>query len=95
MKRVHVIVTGKVQGVGYRMVVQSIAERCQVQGWVRNLPDGSVEAVAEGRFEDLKLFVEGVQAKKMTVIRVDHVAVTWEEPKKEQGFRIIPYSEGE
>ena len=40
MRRVHVIVSGEVQGVGYRYTMQSVAERAGATGWVRNLRDG-------------------------------------------------------
>jgi len=45
---VHVRVTGRVQGVGYRNWTYSQAKLLKLTGWVRNLPDGAVEIVAEG-----------------------------------------------
>lgn len=48
MKRAHVLVSGKVQGVFYRDAARQEAERHSVTGWIRNLPDGRVEAVFEG-----------------------------------------------
>ena len=48
MKRVHVIVSGDVQGVGYRYTARGVAERIGVAGWIRNRPDGTVEAEIEG-----------------------------------------------
>ncbi|MEH3089276.1 MAG: acylphosphatase [Microbacterium arborescens] len=48
MRSVHVIVGGRVQGVGYRYSLRLEAERAGVAGWVRNRSDGSVEAVLEG-----------------------------------------------
>lgn len=47
-RRVHVYVTGKVQGVGYRNFVKTEADRFGLTGWVKSLPDGRVEMVAEG-----------------------------------------------
>jgi len=47
-RRAHVIVTGRVQGVGFRFYTRETARRCAVVGFVRNLPDGRVEAVFEG-----------------------------------------------
>jgi len=47
--RAHVIVTGKVQGVFYRAETASKARQLNVTGWVRNLPDGRVEAIFEGQ----------------------------------------------
>src|SRR3954464_2867055 len=44
----HVVVRGRVQGVGYRMWVEDTAERLGLEGWVRNRRDGSVEAVFAG-----------------------------------------------
>ena len=46
--RVRVIISGHVQGVFYRASAQRQAHICGVKGWVRNLPDGGVEAVLEG-----------------------------------------------
>jgi acylphosphatase len=48
MKRMHVIAGGVVQGVCFRYYAQRRAEELGVTGWVRNLPDSSVEAVVEG-----------------------------------------------
>ncbi len=46
--RAHAIISGRVQGVFFRMETQLAADRCGVCGWVRNLKDGTVEAVFEG-----------------------------------------------
>ena len=51
--RKHIIVTGEVQGVGFRYRVSRAAAHYGVTGWVRNLPDGSVEMELEGIREDL------------------------------------------
>ncbi len=48
MRRARAIVTGRVQGVSFRATTCSEARRLGVAGWVRNLPDGSVELEAEG-----------------------------------------------
>ncbi|ADD69740.1 acylphosphatase [Denitrovibrio acetiphilus DSM 12809] len=48
MNRLHAVVYGRVQGVGYRAVVQKRAATLGVCGYVRNMPDGTVEIVAEG-----------------------------------------------
>ena len=48
MNAVRYLVRGRVQGVGFRWFVSSAAVRLGVRGWVRNLPDGSVEVVAAG-----------------------------------------------
>ena len=53
MKRAHVIITGMVQGVFFRAKTRNEAIRNNVTGWVKNLPDGRVEAVFEGKPEDV------------------------------------------
>ena len=56
--RVHVFVSGMVQGVFFRQKTKRQAESLGVNGWVRNLPDGRVEAVFEGEEEAVKALVE-------------------------------------
>jgi acylphosphatase len=53
MKRVHVYVSGRVQGVFFRAVTQQTAKDFNLTGWVRNMHDGRVEAVFEGKNEDV------------------------------------------
>ena len=54
----HVVVRGRVQGVGFRMFVEDTAERLNLEGWVRNRRDGSVEAVFAGPDEAVAAAVE-------------------------------------
>ena len=56
--RAHVIVSGRVQGVFFRQATKSAAKKHNVVGWVRNLPDGRVEAIFEGKKEDVESMVE-------------------------------------
>jgi acylphosphatase len=55
-QRLHAIVRGRVQGVGFRATTQHEARRSGLGGWVRNLPDGSVEVDAEGDEATLRAF---------------------------------------
>lgn len=75
MIRRHVIVTGRVQGVWFRDSCQTLARRAGVAGWVRNRPDGSVEAVFEGEDGAVEALLtwchEGPERA-----RVDSVAIT-------------------
>jgi acylphosphatase len=55
--RVHVVVSGRVQGVGYRAEAQRYANQLGLSGWVRNQPDESVEILAEGPDEKVEEFL--------------------------------------
>jgi acylphosphatase len=61
MSTMHVRVAGLVQGVGFRWFVRERARRLGLSGWVRNLPDGSVEVVAEGDHAQLDLLRSELQ----------------------------------
>ncbi len=56
--RAHVFISGRVQGVFFRSETRREARRHNVTGWVRNLPDGRVEAVIEGEKEGVDRLVE-------------------------------------
>jgi acylphosphatase len=56
-KRIHVVFNGRVQGVGFRFTAESIADSLGVGGWVKNIPGGGVEVLAEGPEEILKDFI--------------------------------------
>lgn len=56
--RVHVFVSGKVQGVFFRSSTKNMAEKLGLCGWVRNLADGRVEAIFEGNKETVEKMVE-------------------------------------
>ena len=87
-KRVHIYVGGIVQGVSFRYYTLQEAMRCGLSGWVRNLPDGRVEAVAEGDEAGVDRWVKWCHEGPRTA-RVDHVEVLPETPTGEfQGFRI-------
>lgn len=61
LKAVRWIVSGRVQGVGFRWFVQTRAEALGVRGWARNLPDGSVEVVVAASPEILGSFEQAVR----------------------------------
>ena len=85
--RAHVFVSGKVQGVYYRATTRDTAREEGVDGWVKNLQDGRVEAVFEGPEEAVESMVEFCH-EGSPAADVDDVEVEYEEPQGEDGFEI-------
>ncbi len=87
--RVRVFVSGVVQGVCFRWEARRAAERLGVDGWVRNLADGRVEAVAAGPPDAVEGFVDwcGEGPAAASVSRVDRLD---EDPGGLAGFEIRP-----
>lgn len=75
MTRAHVLISGRVQGVNFRYSTLQEAQFNGVTGWVRNNPDGRVEAVFEGEEEDVRRMVQWCH-RGPSMARVDHVDVT-------------------
>ncbi len=75
--RVHIFVSGRVQGVFFRQKTKQQAERLSVTGWVRNLPDGRVEAVFEGDEKAVKTLEEWCHHGPSSAI-VTNVDPKWE-----------------
>ncbi|KUH31365.1 acylphosphatase [Thermococcus celericrescens] len=85
--RAHLRIHGRVQGVGFRWGMQREARKLGVSGWVRNLPDGTVEAVVEGDEERVEALI-GWAHQGSALARVTRVEVKWEEPEGLEGFRV-------
>lgn len=77
MKVAHIFISGFVQGVGFRQFIKINADKLGLKGWVRNLPDGRVEAVFEGSKEKIE---EGISLcrKGPLLSEVKRVNVRWE-----------------
>ena len=82
--RAHLVIRGRVQGVWYRGSMQDEAERLGVAGWVRNRPDGAVEAEVEGERAPVDALIAWAQAGPRGA-RVTDVAVEWTAPRGERG----------
>ena len=88
ISRLHVIISGDVQGVFFRAGAQSEAKKLDLVGWVRNNPEGSVEVMAEGEADKLKKLLEWCSRGPpgATVSKVEH---EWMENKNEfRDFRL-------
>ena len=76
----RVVVTGRVQGVGFRWFVRQEARRLGVAGWVRNLPDGSVELAAGGAAPAVQRLLDhvrvGPDASQVEAVTTDELEVT-------------------
>ena len=87
MERRHVVVHGFVQGVGFRYAVERAARSRGVAGWVKNRADGAVEAVFEGKREDVEALV-GLCRRGPRGAEVDGVHVAEEPAEGLAGFRV-------
>ena len=87
--RAHVIVTGLVQGVYYRVTVRQEARTLGITGWVKNRPDGTVEAMLEGEKEKVVKLIDWCR-QGPPASQVSGVQVEWGDFRGEyQGFRIV------
>lgn len=87
LRRVRVVVGGFVQAVGFRATARARARSLEVAGWVRNNPDGTVEAELEGPPDRVDSFVDWFRHGPRSA-RVDSIDVEPREPTGEQGFGI-------
>jgi len=86
--RAHVFVSGRVQGIFFRSETKHKAESHNVKGWVRNLPDGRVEAVFEGEEETVKALIEFCK-RGPPGARITNIDLRWEKFAGEFGaFRV-------
>jgi acylphosphatase len=87
VKRVRVRVSGRVQGVFYRVTCARLARDAGLGGNVRNLPDGEVEAIFEGPDDAVDTLVEWCRHGP-DLARVDGIEILAEEPVGESTFRV-------
>ena len=86
----EIIVSGMVQGVGYRFFTQRVAEELNLSGWVRNLPDGRVQAEVEGPRSRVEELLARLRAGPR-LSSVTDVAVTWKTAGgAARDFRVEP-----
>ena len=80
MIEIQCIARGRVQGVAYRVYVQDAATELELVGYVKNLPDGTVEIVAQGEPDTLKEFIEYLH-EGSSLAKVESAAVDWQSAK--------------
>ncbi len=87
-RRMHILYSGYVQGVGFRYTVKTVATGFEVTGTVRNLPDGRVELTAEGDQNELEAFRGAIRDAGLDHF-IRNEAVTWSDATGEfRGFEI-------
>ena len=88
-KKVHLLISGNVQGVFYRVNARKKAEEFSLTGWVKNMPDNKVEILAEGKEENLKRLIKWCHNGSENAI-VKEVKVEWGDyENKFDQFEII------
>ncbi len=77
----HIFVIGFVQGVGFRRFIKKKAQVLGLKGWIKNLPDGRVEILAQGKKEQIETLIE--IAQKGTIFSsIKGVVVDWQKDEK-------------
>lgn len=88
--KAHVFISGRVQGVFYRAWIRNKASSLGLTGWVRNLSDGRVEAVFEGKRGKVEEMIRKCR-KGSEIANISHIDVNWEKSTGEfEGFEILP-----
>uniref|UniRef100_A0A7C1IDJ1 Acylphosphatase n=1 Tax=Fervidicoccus fontis TaxID=683846 RepID=A0A7C1IDJ1_9CREN len=89
MARAHILIYGRVQGVFFRKHMKENADKLGLKGWVKNNPDGSVEAIVEGNIEKIKELVKWALTGP-PLAHVEKLCVKWMSYKGEfDSFQII------
>lgn len=81
MKQAHIIISGQVQGVGYRYFVRSNARKLGLTGWVRNITNGKVEAILQGSQDQIEEMLALARTGPM-LSDVKDIEVEWEDVKE-------------
>ena len=90
MPTVHLVISGKVQGVFYRATAKEQAEKLKLDGWVKNTKEGTVEILASGSSQNLLMFTEWCKIGPDGAL-VSNVIVTETKEKPEKGFKIVRF----
>ncbi|MCD6279439.1 acylphosphatase [Candidatus Micrarchaeota archaeon] len=85
----QVIIQGRVQGVGFRWLVENIAKRLNINGYVKNLSDGSVEIMCDCDKNKLDIFLNEIEKNISAPVRIDNIIINnVSSDKRFDGFTI-------
>jgi len=90
LKQLHLLIIGKVQGVGFRYTVREQAQALSLFGWVKNLPSGQVEILAQGEAGDLNKLLTWVKTSS-DFTQIDDVEVEWQSVEEKFSDFTIDY----
>ncbi|MDZ7756413.1 acylphosphatase [Rhodohalobacter sp.] len=85
----HIYITGRVQGVGFRHFTRKNADKLGIKGWVKNLPDGRVEAVFQGTESEVKELIERCKDGPVSSYVKDIDVTDVDESKDHNSFEVI------
>jgi acylphosphatase len=85
----QVFYTGRVQGVGFRFTTRQIASGYEVNGWVKNLPDGRVELQAMGDADELEAFLTEILESNLGSLIKEHEEIAIPPLTGQRGFTIV------
>lgn len=83
MKEVSAKIHGKVQGVGFRQYTKKQAGKLNLDGWVKNMPDGTVEVIAQGKEDKLETFIEHLKSGPYFA-EVENFEINWHDKLQDQ-----------
>lgn len=92
LQRAEITVDGDVQAVGYRYAVKRTAMKLKIQGYIQNMPDGTVKIIAEAPKYTIQKFIEAIRIKEPP-ITVEHVETKYTKPNGEFKFFTVKYGE--
>lgn len=87
-ERIHAVISGSVQGIGYRYFCQRLAQRMKLSGWVKNLPNSDVEVEVQGSAADIKTFLSELRSGHPWAHVYDIKVTTIAPLKYKTGFEI-------
>ncbi len=88
MTTVHLIISGKVQGVFYRASAREMADRLGIQGWIKNTAEGNVEVMASGNEPELQRFIAWCREGPPKA-RVDDIVIIQKQEMQFEGFAVL------